>query len=65
MGWAGEVHVSFLLKMDGTVSDVSVEKSCGFPVLDKSAVKTVEKASPFPVPETEVRIIIPIAYNLD
>lgn len=65
MGWSGEVHVSFLLKMDGTVDEVLIVKSCGFPVLDKSAVKTIEKASPFPNPETDVRIMIPIAYNLD
>jgi len=65
MGWSGEVHVSFLLKIDGNIDEVLIEKSCGFPVLDKSAVKTIEKASPFPKPETDVRIIIPIAYNLD
>lgn len=65
MGWSGEVHVSFLLKADGSVEDVTVSKSCGFPVLDKSAVKTIQKAAPYPRPGASVTIIIPIAYNLD
>jgi len=65
MGWLGEVHVSFLLDTDGTVREVEIDKSCGFPVLDKCAVKTIKKASPLPESEVAVKIIIPIVYNLD
>ena len=64
-GWAGKVLVSFTLMQDGNANDIKVENSCGFALLDKSALKTVQNACPFPKPPYIAKIIIPVVYKLN
>jgi periplasmic protein TonB len=64
MGWEGKVTVSFVIFSDGRVSDIKVKESSGRAILDNSAIETVRKASPFPVPPTEAQIMVPILYKL-
>ncbi len=47
-GYEGVVEISFSILQDGRVSKIEILSSSGYAVLDKAAVKTVEKASPFP-----------------
>lgn len=63
-GWSGRVVVSFTVLDDGRVEDVKVVKSSGFGVLDANAIKTIEKAAPFPRPPVKAELIIPIIYRL-
>jgi protein TonB len=64
-GWEGKVSVSFRLGPDGQARDIRVVVSSGFPVLDRSAVAAVRKASPFASPPSrEVALILPVAYCL-
>lgn len=60
----GNVLISFIISLDGTVKDITIEKSSGFSLLDKNTEKAVRKASPFPQPPVEAKITIPITYKL-
>lgn len=64
MGWHGKVLTSFIIHVDGTVSDVKILNSSGFKVLDENAVSTIKDVSPFPKPPITAKIIIPITYRL-
>ena len=64
MGWQGKVKVSFVISSDGFVKDVQILQSSGIEILDKNAVETVKKASPFPRPPVAAQLIIPISYRL-
>lgn len=44
----GEVHVSFVVAANGSAGSVRVVRSSGSPILDKAAMDTVRRASPFP-----------------
>ncbi len=65
MGWSGQVRVGFVIQEDGCVRNVRVISSSGFELLDRNAVETVRKASPFPRPPAETDIVMPIAYQLN
>lgn len=60
----GNVIISFVVCLDGSVKDVKIKKSSGFSTLDNNSKKAVRKASPFPPPPVEVKIEIPITYKL-
>ncbi len=67
--WAGEVYLKFLITSNGEVIKIVLIKSSGFNVLDKSAITTVEKASPFlPFPgsgtNNEIMVGLPIIFRL-
>lgn len=64
MGWEGKVVVSFVISEDGYVSDIEIVESSGFGVLDRNAVETVKKASPFPKPPVRAELVMPIVYDL-
>lgn len=64
-GWRGKVMVSFTIYPDGRAENIEVQKSCGISLLDKSALKTVHNASPFPSPPMAARIVVPIVYQLN
>jgi TonB family C-terminal domain len=65
MSMQGDVIISFIVCLDGSVKGININKSSGFLTLDNNAEKAVRKASPFPPPPIEVRIIIPITYKLN
>jgi protein TonB len=64
MGWQGKVKVSFVISSDGFVKDIRILESSGVEILDRNAVETVKKASPFPRPPVAAQLIIPISYRL-
>lgn len=63
-GWEGMLMVSFIISENGYARDIRIEKSSGFDVLDKNAVRTIKNVSPFPKPPVEALIKIPIVYKL-
>jgi len=65
MNWSGRVTVSFLVLGDGRVSEVTVARSSGCPLLDANALDTVRKAAPFPRPPVSARLLIPVDYILE
>jgi protein TonB len=64
MGWQGKVKVSFVISSDGLVKDIRILQSSGVDILDRNAVETIKKASPFPKPPVAAQLIIPISYKL-
>lgn len=64
MGWEGKVLISFVVSEDGHVSDIKVIEGSGFGILDRNAIETVKKASPFPKPPIVAELVIPIVYKL-
>jgi protein TonB len=65
MGWEGKVITSFIVSSAGNAKDVRIAKSSGHQILDESAVRAINDASPFPKPPAEAQIIIPILYRLN
>lgn len=47
-GWQGNLRINFRINRDGSVSDVSLERSSGYPMLDDAAMTAVRLAAPFP-----------------
>lgn len=65
MGWEGRVTVSFVVSEDGSASDIKIIESSGFDLLDKNAVDTVRKVSPFPRPPVRAEVVVPVVYRLN
>jgi protein TonB len=64
MGIKGKLTVSFIINLDGTVSDVAIAQSSGHAVLDNAGIAAIKDAAPFPVPPASARIAIPISFDL-
>jgi periplasmic protein TonB len=61
--------LAILLRRDGTVLDVRIDKSSGFPLLDEAALKAVRDASPVPpfpasYPQDQAPIELPFDFHL-
>jgi protein TonB len=65
MGWTGRVTVSFIVLENGDVENIRIIESSGFEVLDKNAIETIKKVSPFPKPPVRAELIMPIVYMLE
>lgn len=65
MGWEGKVLISFIVGADGTVRDIKIVQSSGRELLDQSTVEAVKKASPFPKPPVEAKLVVPVVYRLE
>jgi periplasmic protein TonB len=64
MGWAGKVKLSFIVTVRGDARNIQVIESSGKEILDRNAIEAVRKASPFPMPPVEAKIIMPVLYRL-
>src|SRR5215472_326251 len=65
----GVVTISIRLARDGTVLDVAVVQSSGFPLLDAAALQMVRDAAPLPpfpatYPPASGKITLPVRYEL-
>lgn len=47
-GWQGILNLDFTINRDGSVAEVRVVKSSGYPVLDEAAATAIRLAAPFP-----------------
>jgi periplasmic protein TonB len=65
MNWQGQASIGFILHPSGEVTNLVVEKSSGFPVLDKQAIAAVQAAAPFIGPTTQLTMTLPIRFHLD
>ena len=69
MGMEGVVLLSVLVRRDGGVGDIDVQKSSGFPALDDAALRTVRSRWRF-VPArkdgepVDARVTVPIRFHL-
>ncbi len=65
MGWSGRVTLYFVVNEDGSVRDIKVIEGSGFEILDKNAMETIKRVSPFPRPPVSAEVIIPVVYRLN
>jgi protein TonB len=66
----GVAYVHFVILSDGTITDISLQKSSGFGLLDEAAVKiitTLAKLKPIPkeLGKDKYDITLPINYSLE
>jgi protein TonB len=64
LGIQGTVTVAFIIGADGQARNASVTKTSGHNMLDESALRAVNSASPFPPPPNPARIVVPISFSL-
>ncbi|OGX08094.1 MAG: hypothetical protein A2Z88_07335 [Omnitrophica WOR_2 bacterium GWA2_47_8] len=69
-GWRGTVKLNLHILKDGTLDEVKVKESSGYPLFDKDAVDTTQILAPFdPFPPElnlqELIITVPIIYSQD
>lgn len=65
MRLSGEVWVEFLWQKNGVLRDLKIKKSSSHDVLDESALRTIKTASKdFPILDKDIRLEVPIVYNL-
>ena len=55
-GFEGIVHLKFIILSTGAVKDIKIINSSGFNILDKEAISTIKRASPFPPIPSELNI---------
>lgn len=65
MGWQGKVTISFVVCENGQAQDIIIKEGSGFGVLDKNAVETIKRASPFPSPPVKAELIMPVVYRIE
>ncbi|MBN1656547.1 MAG: energy transducer TonB [Deltaproteobacteria bacterium] len=63
-GWEGKVLLRFKLLADGRVLEARVDRSSGFELLDRSALRALERAAPLPAPVAATEVIVPILFAL-
>ncbi|QIG81942.1 TonB family protein [Sphingosinithalassobacter tenebrarum] len=64
----GEVRVGFTVTRSGSVQDIAIDTSSGNPMLDRLALRTLNRAGPMPPPPAELgdgplRFTITIAFD--
>jgi len=64
MGWEGDVLLTFTVCKNGKIEEIEISKSSGYKILDKSAVRVIEKISPLPKTPEKIILQIPIYYKL-
>ncbi len=64
-GWSGLVEVAFLVAPDGSVSDLRIQASSGFPVLDDQALAAVRRSAPFVPPRMAALLVVPVTFRLN
>lgn len=67
-GFEGVVRVEFTIRQEGEVEEVRIVDSSDYRMLDKAALATIKRASPFPkLPRDlgeKLKITVPIVYRL-
>lgn len=62
----GRVITSFFVNTDGTVSNITVKRSSGHAMLDRAAIKIIQKSIPLPFPpESGYSVDVPLVFSLN
>ena len=64
-GWSGKVDISFLIAPDGSVSELRIQVSSGFPILDEQALNAIRSAAPFTPPRIAALLVMPVTFQLN
>lgn len=64
MGWEGMVTLSFTVLENGSIDDVKVINSSGFPILDENARNTIAKTNLKRKVPVRLYVLLPVEYRL-
>jgi len=64
-GWSGQVIIEFTVLLSGEVAELRVAESCGYPMLDRQALRAVQAAAPFPPPPVVATLTLPVNFELN
>lgn len=65
-GWQGEVLLAFQLAADGRIHDARIARSSGHGVLDRAALKALDKVTPLEHhAPASLTLQIPVIYRLE
>ena len=68
-GWQGNVHISLRIKSNGQLSEIRILRGSGYSLLDKSAMKSINKVEILPaavalLDGNSLDLILPVKYRL-
>jgi TonB family protein len=67
-GWTGTALVAVLVGSDGKIKETSIYRSSGFPILDQQALRMVDRASIWWMPQRlrkrEVKVTVPVGFYI-
>lgn len=64
MGWEGKVTLSFVVHENGSIGDIKIVNSSGFPVLDENARDAVAKTNFKRKVPVRLVVLLPVEYRL-
>ncbi len=64
MGWEGRVTLSFTVNEDGSIDDIRIVNSSGFPVLDENARDSVARTNFKRKVPVRLVVMLPVEYRL-
>ena len=64
-GVEGQAEADFIVCTDGSIRALTLRVSSGSILLDTAALEAVRRAAPFRPPAAELRIVIPVKFNLN
>lgn len=69
LGLQGKGLISFTINRDGTLKDVTLLRSSGYPILDEGVIEAIKKAAPYNpfqenMPIKRLRVVATFEYNL-
>lgn len=64
MGWEGKVVLSFVINETGSIKDVKILKSSGYPVLDEAAMEAIFKINQFQKKQERLIVQLPVEFRL-
>jgi periplasmic protein TonB len=64
-GWSGKVEVAFLIKPDGSISELRIQTSSGYSVLDEQALDAIRRSAPFTPPRIAALLVMPVTFQLN
>ena len=67
-GWSGTTLVDVVVGADGEIKQVSVSKTSGFPLLDKQALRMLDRVRIWWIPQRlrkrEVNVTVPVGFYI-
>jgi len=68
-GWQGDVQISLRIKSNGQLSEIRILRGSGYSLLDKSAMKSINKVEILPaaialLDGNSLELILPVEYRL-
>lgn len=64
-GWSGKVDVAFLIAPDGNISELRIQTSSGYSMLDEQALDAIRRAAPFTPPRIAALLVMPVTFQLN